>query len=202
MTLRMEGNEKKKKHLLTFALTVIVAWGLGTYAYVYFYPRLFYNRLERAIVRHGFGVMANGGRSSGVPVNTLYPMPTLASPSTSKSAGMNQDTLYTIGWLDLGKGPEILHVPDMADRYHSIQFIDPWGNVFAYVGSRTTGTRAGDYFITGPGWRGPIPVGAKQISSPNNKVLIIGRVLVKRDSDLATAYALEKQIRLVPWLRQ
>ena len=38
----------------------------------------------------------------------------------------------------------------------------------------------------------------KQISSPNNSVLVLGRVLVESDSDVATAYGLSKQIQLTP----
>jgi hypothetical protein len=38
----------------------------------------------------------------------------------------------------------------------------------------------------------------KQISSPNNAVLLLGRVLVESDSDVATAYELSKQIQLIP----
>ena len=37
-----------------------------------------------------------------------------------------------------------------------------------------------------------------QIASPNNSVLVLGRVLVYNDSDLATAYGLAKQIQLKP----
>ena len=60
--------------------------------------------------------------------------------------------LYVGGWLDLSKGPQVLHVPDMAGRYYSVQFTDPSdGTDFAYVGTRTTGTQAGDYLITRPG---------------------------------------------------
>jgi hypothetical protein len=73
--------------------------------------------------------------------------------------------------------------------------------VFAYVGRRTTGTQVGDYLISGPGWQGKLPDGVTQIVSPNNRVLLIGRVLVKSDSDLATAYELEKQIQLTPLSR-
>ena len=112
---------------------------------------------------------------------------------------MNHDTLVTAGWLDLSKGPQVLHVPDMASRYYSVQFTDPSYNTnFAYVGTRTTGTQAGDYLITGLGWKGQAPGGMKQISSPNNSVLVVGRVLVENDSDLATAYDLSKQIQLTP----
>jgi hypothetical protein len=37
-----------------------------------------------------------------------------------------------------------------------------------------------------------------QISSPNDSVLVVGRVLVENDSDLSTAYDLSKQIQLTP----
>jgi hypothetical protein len=195
-----QARGRKKSHLLTFALAMILTWGLGTYAYIYFYPHFFYNKLERVIVQRGIGAITTGGSSSGIPINTLFAMPDLASPATSTSnlmvTGTNHDTLYPVGWLDLSIGPQVLHVPDLADRYYSIEFVDPWGDVIAYVGRRTTGTHAGDYLISGPGWRGVLPEGVTQIISPNNSVLLIGRVLVENDSDVATAYGLEKQIQL------
>jgi hypothetical protein len=184
-----------KAYALTFALTVLVVWGTGTYAYIFFSPRLIYYSLEQTIV--------NNSKRSGapdIPVNTLYTMPTLASPSKSntlESTG-NHDTLYTVGWLDLSAEPEVLHVPDMAGRYYAVQFTDPWGTVFAYVGRRTTGTQAGDYLITGPGWKGTVPNGMTQIDAPNNTVLLIGRTLVESDIDLAAAYGLAKQIQVSP----
>ena len=112
---------------------------------------------------------------------------------------MNRDTLPTVGWLDLRKGPQILHLPDMADRYYSVQFTDPSTNTnFAYVGKRTTGTQTADYLITGRRWKGQVPTGITQISSPTNSVLVLGRVLVVNDDDLTTAYDLSKQIQLTP----
>jgi hypothetical protein len=111
-------------------------------------------------------------------------MPALASPSVSKSVWVltgNRDTLYTVGVLDLGKGPEILHVPDMASRYYSIEFVDPWLDIFADVGHRTPVTRSGDYLISGPRWNGVVPEGVTMIASTSNSVLLIGRVLVEGD---------------------
>ena len=69
---------------------------------------------------------------------------------------------------------------------------------FAYVGTRTTGTQAGDYLVSGPGWEGQVPSGMTQIASPNNSVLVIGRVLVYSYNDLPTAYGLAKLIQLAP----
>jgi hypothetical protein len=139
---------------------------------------------------------------SGIPINTLYAAPDLASPSASSSRLLttgSHDTLYVLDWLDLSKGPQVLHVPDMAGRYYSVQFTNPSdGTDFAYVGTRTTGTQAGDFLLSGPGWQGTVPQWMKQISSLNNSVLLLGRVLVESDSDQATAYGLEKQIQLTP----
>jgi hypothetical protein len=185
---------KWKVYLLTFAVTVLVVWGVGTYAYIFFSPRLIYYTLEQVIVSNGLG----GSGAPDIPINTLYTMPTLASPSKSntlESTG-NHDTLYTVGWLDLSARPEVLHVPDMAGRYYAVQLTDPWGTVFAYVGRRTTGSQAGDYVISGPGWKGTVPNGMSQIVAPNNTVLLIGRTLVESNSDLAAAYGLAKHIQL------
>lgn len=90
-------------------------------------------------------------------------------------------------------------MPDMAGPYYSMQFTDPLNNtIFAYVGKRTTGTEAGEYLVSGPGRKGTMPEGMTQISSPNNSVLVLGRVFVESESDLSAAYNLAKQIQLTP----
>jgi len=47
-------------------------------------------------------------------------------------------------------------------------------------------------------WQDTVRGGVKQISSPDNSVLLIGRVLVESHSDLVTVYGLEKQTQLTP----
>jgi hypothetical protein len=186
------------EHLLILGAVAIVAWSLT----IYFWPRMLLSVFKRAILVKGFG-------DGPIPVNTLYtePQKLFAEPLASQTAsssnlmtvGVNHDTLATAGWLNLSKGPLVLHVPDMNDRYYSVQFTDPSKNInFAYVGKRTTGTQAGDYLIAGPNWKGQVPSGVTQISSPNNSVLVLGRVLVYSDGDLPTAYDLSKQIQLTP----
>jgi hypothetical protein len=185
------------EQLLLFGSVMVAAWILFTY----FWPSLMLSVYKRAILVKGFG-------KGPVPINTLYtepqalfadPIHPAASTSNLATTGVNRDTLLTVGWLDLRKRPQVLHVPDMAGRYYSVQFTDPSKNTnFAYVGKRTTGTQAGDYLVSGPGWKGQVPSGMTQISSPNNSVLVIGRVLVTSDDDLPAAYGLAKQIQLTP----
>jgi hypothetical protein len=191
----------KHKHLLTFVSVMVAAWALGTFLFIYYRPHLAYNAFERAILEKGFG-------DGPIPINTLqtepqalFADPLHPPPSATNLAttGVNRDTLLTVGWLDLSQGPQVLHVPDMQGRYYSVQFTDRSdGTNFAYVGTRATGTDAGAYLITGPGWTGAGPPGIAQISSPNNSVLVIGRVLVDGDADLPAVYALSTQIQLTP----
>jgi hypothetical protein len=185
------------EHWLIFSAFCVASWFLFTY----FWPRMLLSVFKRAILVKGFG-------DGPIPVNTLYtesqalfadPLHAPASASKLATTGVNHDTLMTAGVLDLSKGPQVLHVPDMAGRYYSVQFTDPSKNTnFAYIGKRATGTQAGDYLVSGPGWEGQVPSGMPQISSPNNSVLVFGRVLVESDSDLPTAYDLSKQIQLTP----
>ena len=186
------------QHLLLFGAVAAAA----CFLFIYFWPRLMLTLYKRAILTKGFG-------EGPIPVNTLYTEPQAvfadpiraapASGSNLITTGVNRDTLYTVGWLDLKNGAQVLHVPDMAGRYYSVQLTDPSNNTnFAYVGKRVTGTQAGDFLITGPGWVGSAPNGMTRISSPNNSVLVAGRTLVESDADLSTAYELAKQIQLSP----
>jgi hypothetical protein len=185
------------QHSLIFVSVIIAAWFLVTYLW----PRML-------LYVYKIAILVKGGGDGPIPVNTLYtesqalfadPIHPPASASSLMTTGVNRDTLPTVGWLNLKKGAQILHVPDMAGRYYSVQFTDPSNNTnFAYVGKRTTGTEAGDYLITGPTWKGQVPSGMTRISSPNNSVLVLGRVFVESDSDLPAAYDLSKQIQLTP----
>jgi len=178
-----------------FVVVTVVVWGVGTVVFIYLWPTFTYSAFKRAVVRHGFG----GGP---IPLNTLYAVPTLSSPAAPDASLLGtgtRDVLYVGGWLDLAKGPLVLHVPDTAGRYYSVQFTDPSnGADFAYVGTRTTGSGAGDYLISGPRWKGAVPSGMAQIATPNNAVLVIGRVLVEGDDDVPAAYVLAQQMRLTP----
>lgn len=178
-----------------FAAVVVIVWAIGTIFFLYFWPSFTYSAYKRAILQHGLG----GGP---IPINTLYAAPTLSSPAASNASLLatgTDDLLYFGGWLDLAKGPQVLHVPDMASRYYSVQFTDPSnGTDFAYVGQRATGTAAGDFLISGPAWKGTVAQGMTQIASPRNAVLVVGRVFVASESDLPTAYGLAKQVQLAP----
>ena len=182
-------------NLIILAVAAVIVYLLLVPVFIFLWPRFTVTGFKRVIVKRGF----SGGP---IPVNTLFAEPRISSASASTGSLMGvgtDDVLYIAGWLDLRKGPQVLHVPEMTGRYYSVQFTDPSkSSNFAYVGTRTTGSKAGDYLLSRPGWKGTVPNGMTQISSPTNSMLVIGRVFVADESDQPAAFALAQQIRLTP----
>jgi len=135
--------------------------------------------------------------SGGHPLNRFTLATQLSTPD-DKVAGPNVDTLYGFAWLNLQQEPLVLSVPDTHDRYYSIQLIDMYSNSFAYVGRRTTGTKAGRYLIAGPHWKGSPPNGLVKIDAPNSRLLVLTRTLVRGQADLPAAQAVQIQYTLTP----
>jgi hypothetical protein len=76
----------------------------------------------------------------------------------------NSDTPYSLLFLDLRAEPIVLSVPAVEKtRYYSVMLCD--GNTFnyGYIGSRATGSEAGDYMVVGPDWNGATPSGIKKV---------------------------------------
>ena len=111
----------------------------------------------------------------------------------------NADTLYTTAWLDVSKEPWILSIPDMQGRYFLFPMLDGWTNVFEVPGTRTTGTKAQKYAITGPGWSGTLPAGVTEYKSPTGIVWLLGRIYCTgTPDDYKAVHALQDKVSVVP----
>jgi hypothetical protein len=76
----------------------------------------------------------------------------------------NSDTPYSLMEVDLRAEPTVISVPAVAKpRYYSVQLTDANTFNYGYMGSRSTGTEAGDYMVVGPGWKGETPPQIKQV---------------------------------------
>ena len=77
--------------------------------------------------------------------------------------------------------------------------LDGWTDVFQVPGTRTTGTKAQTYAITGPGWQGTLPEGVTEYKSPTNMVWILGRTYCTgTPADYKAVHELQDQYKLVP----
>jgi hypothetical protein len=159
-------------------LTEEQAHSIAVDTYIYLYPLI-----TMDITRKTF-TNTDKGFGKGT-MNVFHNVPAYPPASDTAVVRTNYDTLYSITYLDLLKEPVIVSAPDTSGRYYMLPMIDMWTDVFAVPGSRTTGTQAGNFLITPPGWRPDLherfidefklPKGTRRIDAPTPYVWIIGR---------------------------
>jgi hypothetical protein len=111
----------------------------------------------------------------------------------------NNDTMYSVSWVNLTDEPIILSHPDLGDRYFSFELAAMSSDNFDYVGQRTTGSKPGHFLIAGPGWQGKVPKGVTAtLPSPTPWMLCLGRTLVNGTEDVANVRAIQAQYALTP----
>ncbi len=99
------------------------------------------------------------------PFNTIKNEANVFTYKDTAVVTPNSDTPYSMLWLDLRAEPIVISVPPIErQRYYSVQLCDGNTYNYGYIGTRTTGTDAGDYMVTGPGWGGATtPAGIKKV---------------------------------------
>jgi hypothetical protein len=77
--------------------------------------------------------------------------------------------------------------------------LDGWTDVFQSPGTRTTGTEAQTYAITGPHWTGELPRGVTEYKSVTSLVWILGRTYTTgRPEDYDKVHAFQDKVNLAP----
>ncbi|GGY98408.1 DUF1254 domain-containing protein [Streptomyces poonensis] len=163
-------------------------------AYVYGYPLV----LMQATQQLSTNVPHPSPATGQAPVNQFVTQNNVPGPAFKTVVSPNVDTLYSSAWLDLKAEPVVLHVPDTQGRYYLMPILSAWTDVIASPGKRTTGTKAGDFAITGPGWHGALPAGVKQIKSPTDMAWVIGRTQLDGPADLPAVRDLAARYSLTP----
>ena len=169
------------------------ARNLGVEAYVYGYPLITMEVTRRVVTN----VAAPTGAHA--PMGQLANLREYPNASFRDVTAPNADTLYSSAFIDLSNGPYVLSLPDEAGRYYLMPMLSGWTDVFQVPGKRTTGTKPQTYAITGPGWKGTLPAGVKQLKSPTAMVWLLGRTYCTgTPEDYRAVHALQDQYKLVP----
>ena len=172
-----------------------LANAIGVVAYVWGYPAVINETRSRVGMAGSLEIVPHMLRG---PLNTLVSAKELLTPDFEDVQSPNNDTLYTTAWLDLRDEPLVLHVPDMAGRFYTYQFVDAYTNNFTYVSQRTRGFREMDIAICGPGYSGALPTGVERIDAPTPTVFVIGRLAVDGPEDVPNVHALQDKMFLGP----
>ena len=147
-------------------------------AYIFGYPLLMMDLTKKISTN---AIKPHPTRPSA-PLNQLSHFRSFPDPTLRAVVKPNVDTYYSIAWLDLSKEPIILKMP-ATDRYHLMQLLDAYTNVFASIGTRTTGTEASEFVFVGPKWKGTLPNDLKVFKSPTNMVWMLGRIQTNDKTD-------------------
>ena len=174
------------------AITEEEAQSLARDAYIYFYPLVTMDVTRKQLTN------VEPGKGIGAPMNMLFNVPTFPTADMRQVVRPNFDTLYSFGYADLTNEPMVVSVPDTDGRYYLLPMLDMWTDVFASPGWRTTGTQAGNFLLTPPGWSGTVPPGFQQIQAPTPYVWIIGRTKTDGPSDYDAVHKIQAGYKITP----
>ncbi|WP_254532809.1 DUF1254 domain-containing protein [Natrinema gelatinilyticum] len=94
-----------------------------------------------------------------VGINRLY-YPNDGQPITADFTAIvtpNNTTLYGMGFLDLQDDPIVIEMPEVTDRYFSLQLMNQYGIFPLYAGNQFNGTDVRSYLILPDDYEGEIP---------------------------------------------
>ena len=169
------------------------AHAIGVNAYLYFYSPITMDLTRKQLTN-----MEPGPGSLGGPMNRFANIEAFPTADMRVVVRPNFDTLYSSGWLDLTKEPMVVSAPDTGGRYYLLPMLDMWTDVFASPGSRTTGTQAGNFLVTPPGWTGTVPTDFTQIKAPTPYVWIIGRTKTDGPADYDAVHKIQDGYKITP----
>ena len=175
------------------ALTEDEAHAIGVNAYLYFYPLITMDVTRKQLTNQEPGPGSLGG-----PMNRFANIEAFPAADMRVVVRPNFDTLYSSGWLDLTKEPVVVSAPDTNGRYYLLPMLDMWTDVFASPGWRTTGTEAGNFLVTPPGWSGTVPDGMSRIAAPTPYVWIIGRTKTDGPADYDAVHKIQAGYKITP----
>jgi hypothetical protein len=177
-------------------ITEAEAQAIAVDAYVYFYPLI-----TMDVTRKQFTNIEPGKELGKGPMNTFNDVPEYPPANFKGVVRPNFDTLYSISYLDMTKEPVVVSVPDTNGRYYLLPMLDMWSDVFASPGWRTTGTQAGNFLVTPPGWRPDLrdrfveefklPKDTQRIDAPTPYVWIVGRTKTDGPSDYDAVHKIQ-----------
>jgi len=125
-------------------------------------------------IMYEYAVDRNSGQFKA-PFNQIKNEPNVYTYKDTAIVTPNSDTPYSFIWMDLRAEPVVLSVPVIdPKRYYSVMLCDGNTYNYGYIGTRATGSDAGDYMVVGPGWQGDTPAGIKQVFRSSTEFSLAG----------------------------
>lgn len=201
-------------------LCAALAWGASTIAsaqmpaatdpetkaavesYVYLYPLVVFGVSFEALTN----VESPKWQTLSAPVNQFMSVQ-YDRPDNHGVILPSTDTLYTLAWVDATKEPVVFMAPDIPNipgttrkRFMMYEFMDAWTNVYYSDGLQKGHTKATNYILVAPGYKGVIPKipHGQVVQMTTNQAWMIVRTQVEGEKDLPNVNAVQKLYGMRP----
>lgn len=135
--------------------------------------------------------------NSAIGANIFVHRDSLATADSTAVVSPNNDTLYSSVVLDLRSEPVVISIPEVNDRYFSIQLVNVVTDNLPLIASEQEGAESGSYILVGPDWDDSsfsneqnLPV----IQSDSSVVLGLLRIGVADEADVTLALSYQSQV--------
>ncbi len=198
MFLAMSCNEKKDKKdtEASTELSLDSITAITKEAYIYGFPMVDNYRVQYEYYQDN----DSANKEFKAPWNHIGNIARVFTYKDIAVQTANSDTPYSWAGLDLRAEPIVLTVPEIeANRYYSIQFVDAYTFNFDYLGTRSSGNKAGIYLVAGPNWKGETPAGIdKVIKSETEFITAIYRTQLFNPGDIDNVKKIQAQYVMQP----
>ncbi|ALL12804.1 DUF1254 domain-containing protein [Caulobacter henricii] len=120
----------------------------------------------------------------GARPNRIYHRRKLSDHTDRSVTTPNNDTLYSLAWIDLTQGPVTLTIPASGQRYVSAAILNMFTDNDVVLGTRVNGGAGGDFTVVGPS---QTATGDRVVRVLTPHAWILIRTLVDGPDDLAAA---------------
>ena len=150
-------------------------------------------------VMYEYAVDKNSGQFKA-PFDQIKDEPNVFTYKDTAIPTPNSDTPYSFAWMDLRDEPIVLSVPAVdPKRYYSVMLCDGNTYNYGYIGTRATGSEAGDYMVVGPDWKGTTPPGIKKVFRSSTQFSLAGyRTQLFNAADLPNVVKVQAGYKVQP----
>jgi hypothetical protein len=161
-------------------------------AYIYGYPMVDNYRVEYDYY------VDKTGKEFKAPWNQIKNIAKVYTAADKAVQTANSDTPYSWIGYDVANEPIVISLPEIeAKRYYDVQFVDSYTYNFAYLGSRTSGNKAGTYMLAGPNWKGETPEGIDKVIKSDTEIgVVVFRTQLFNPADIDNVKAVQAKYKV------
>lgn len=163
-------------------------------AYSFGYPLV----LMETARKYAAAASRSSSKQSKLPMYQFYHTRKVGDSRFKDLATLDNDMLYSNAWLDLSENPVVLTIPAAGKKYFVGGLTEAWTDIFAVVGTRSTGNGKQNFLISGPQWHGETPKGMKPLRSRTNLVWLPIRIYAEGGKDLPSLRTFQDGLRVTP----